>query len=194
MPFARARDGSPHVFGKNLFAPPSTTPGLQSPGNPTGPLHAVHQRAAPDISLPREGRAGQPVLRGRVHQCTDARRPPKPSDFVRNRPTRKMPLRPPTALRISFRLRDIRSGPRLFGDSKSVIGQVPANASENRADVHYLPRGNSRAPCDSGRLLPVLAELTPFQQLVSGGRPTTVNRSKHRSPNRPLYRIPLAVR
>ena len=52
---ARLAERPPHVFGKDLLASlPSTTPDLQSPGNPTGPFHAVHQRAAPDISLPIE--------------------------------------------------------------------------------------------------------------------------------------------
>ncbi len=48
------------------------TPSLQSPGSPTGHFHAVHQRAAPDISLPHRGREVRPVLRASVHKCTDA--------------------------------------------------------------------------------------------------------------------------
>ncbi len=37
--------------------------------------HAVHQRAAPDISLPHRGREVRPVPRASVHKCTDAGTP-----------------------------------------------------------------------------------------------------------------------
>ncbi len=114
----------------------------------------------PEISSPLEGAPAQPVFRGQVHQWTTARRPPKSSKIVQDRPTRKTPFRLASALRISFRLRDIRSGPRFFGEPTNVVGLVCVNVFTNLAAVHYLPGGHF-APRPCGRLALVLAERNP---------------------------------
>ena len=162
-PFTGSRDGVLTSWATTCLRRfGSTIPGRQSPGNPTGPIHAAHQRTAPEISSPLEGAPAQPVFRGQVHQWTTARRPPKSSKIVQDRPTRKTPLRLASALRISFRLRDIRSGPRFFGEPTNVVGLVSVNVFTKLAAVHYLPGGHF-APRPCGRLALVLAERTPQQ-------------------------------
>ncbi len=129
----------PFLRPTRLLAPPvaiNPMPGVAH--HSRGPMRQVYLRAAAGISLPHCGREVRSVRRASVHKCTDAGRPPKSSKFVQDRPTRKTPFRLAGALRISFRLRDIRSGPRRFGESKSLLDKCALMRAQNTTAVHYL--------------------------------------------------------
>ena len=101
----------------------------------------------PQLRLQPVGSRSAPVAaRAQVHWWTDARKTPKSSNIFQNIPTRKTPFRPASTLRKSFHRRDIRSGPRLFGESKSIVGHIPRKTPPEFPPMFTISRGAIPAP------------------------------------------------